>query len=466
MSTPHSGTGCNVIVVEDDVALRQTICEYLERAGHGVRTASGVEEGWRLLVEEPADALIADLMLPDGTGVDLLARARELYPSLAAIVMTGFGSLESAVESMRLGAADYLSKPFSMLELERALQRAIRGDRRPATVVADRPVAGTPDERIIGRSPSMTPLFEMLDKLSQVDSTVLITGESGVGKELVVHELHARHPQRGAGPLVAVHCGAIPESLIDSELFGHCRGAFTGADRDRPGRFELAHGGTLFLDEVGTMRPETQVRLLRVLQSRHILRVGGCRSIPVDVRVVAASNEDLALKVERGEFREDLYYRLNVIPLAIPPLRARRSDIPLLASHFASRTAARARLPPKEISQEAMRALMSHEWPGNVRELENVIEYATVMSGGRPRIETEDLPFGRSPSQDAPEIPLHVGAEGLDFRSVVSEVEKNLILQSLELAGGNKARAAQLLDLKRTTFIEKLKRIREGVPTG
>jgi transcriptional regulator with PAS, ATPase and Fis domain len=264
---------------------------------------------------------------------------------------------------------------------------------------------------------------------------------------------------------VPVHCGAVPENLIESELFGHVRGAFTGADRDKPGRFELADGGTLFLDEIGTMRADLQVKLLRVLQTRQVQRVGGTKSIPVDVRVVAATNDDLKAKVDRGEFREDLYYRLNVIPISIPALRDRRSDIPLLTAHFVAKYAHRNNLPAKEVAQEAMRLLMRHDWPGNVRELENAIEYATVMSGGRAKIDATDLPAELTRTADVPVLPYQVTEDGLDFRSVVSEIERNLITQSLELTNGNKARAAQLLDLKRTTFVEKLKRIQQGKPT-
>jgi transcriptional regulator with PAS, ATPase and Fis domain len=298
-----------------------------------------------------------------------------------------------------------------------------------------------------------------------VDSTVLITGESGVGKELIVQALHYRHPMRKNGKLVAVHCGAIPENLIESELFGHTRGAFTGADRDKAGRFEMADGGTLFLDEIGTMRQDLQVKLLRALQSRQIQRVGGTGPIPVDVRVIAASNEDLKAKVDRGEFREDVFYRLNVIPIHVPPLRERRSDVPLLAAHFVAKYCHANKLPPKEISQDAMRALMRHDWPGNVRELENTIEYATVMSGGRTLLEPADLPAELNGAPLSSVLPYTLTEEGINFRSMVSEMERNLILQSLELTGGNKARAAQLLELKRTTFVEKLKRIQKGVPT-
>lgn len=451
----------NIVVAEDDRSLLPIIVDYLGQLGHRVRSASGAERAWEMLTENPADVLITDLKLPGMTGLDLLRQAREHYPHLVVIVMTGFATINSAVEAMRDGAADYLPKPFAMTQLRLAVERAVAHRRlqEENTRLRSEIKQLTSFDRIIGKSPAMQRVFSLLEKVCQVDSTVLIAGESGVGKELIVQALHYRHPVRKTGKLIPVHCGAIPENLIESELFGHVKGAFTGADRDKPGRFEMADGGTLFLDEIGTMRPDLQVKLLRVLQTRLVQRVGGTKSVPVDVRVVAASNEDLKAKVVRGEFREDLYFRLCVIPITVPPLRERRSDIPLLAAHFSAKYASRNSLPPKEISQEAMRALTRYEWPGNVRELENAMEFATVMSAGRTMIEAGDLPIDSGEDGSSAVVPYQLTEDGLDFRSVVSEVEKNLILQSLEITGGNKARAAQLLTLKRTTFVEKLKRI-------
>jgi DNA-binding NtrC family response regulator len=466
--TPLASTDrLEIIVAEDDDSLREMVVDFLSGLGHHVRHSERAERAWEMMNDEPADVLITDLKLPGKNGQDLLLETREHYPDLIVVVMTGFASIHSAVEAMRSGAADYLPKPFAMPQLKLAIDRAV--DRRRLveenTRLKSELMARTKFDRIIGKSPPMEQVFRLLEKVSEVDSTVLISGESGVGKELVVQALHYGHPVRKSGRLVPVHCGAVPENLIESELFGHVRGAFTGADRDKPGRFELADGGTLFLDEIGTMRSDLQVKLLRVLQTRQVQRVGGTKSIPVDVRVVAATNEDLKAKVDRGEFREDLFYRLNVIPINIPALRDRRPDVPLLAGHFVAKYAHRNNLPAKEIAQEAMRLLMRHDWPGNVRELENAIEYATVMSGGRPRIEATDLPVELTRTADIPVLPYQVTEDGLDFRSVVSEVERNLITQSLELTNGNKARAAQLLDLKRTTFVEKLKRIQQGKPT-
>ncbi|MBP7149150.1 MAG: sigma-54-dependent Fis family transcriptional regulator [Acidobacteria bacterium] len=454
----------NIVVAEDDPGLLGTVVEYLTQLGHQVRGGANGERAWEMLIEEPADVLVTDLKLPGMGGLDLMRQARTHYPNLVVLMMTGFASVHSAVEAMREGASDYLPKPFALAHLKFALERAVENRRlreensRLKTELLER----TSFERIIGKSPAMQRVFQLLDKVAQVDSTVLITGESGVGKELIVQALHYRHPSRKGHKLVAVHCGAIPENLIESELFGHVRGAFTGADREKPGRFELAKGGTLFLDEIGTMRPDLQVKLLRVLQTRQITRVGGTVPIPIDVRVVAATNEELRAKVDRGEFREDLFYRLNVIPVFVPPLRERRSDIPLLASHFVAKYAHRNNLPAKEIAQETMRMLMRHDWPGNVRELENAIEYATVMSASRMHLEPADLPMELNGGSVPSTLGYQVTEDGLNLRTVVSELERNLILQSLELTNGNKARAAQLLDLKRTTFVEKLKRIQRG----
>jgi DNA-binding NtrC family response regulator len=454
----------NIVVAEDDPGLLNVIVTYLTEQGHLVRGAQTAEAAWELMLEEPADLLITDLKLPQLGGHDLMRRTREHYPSAIVIIMTGFATVHSAVEAMRDGAADYLPKPFAMAQLHFAIERVFdtRRLREENSRLRTELLERVSFDQIVGKSSSMQRVFQLLEKVSQVDSTVLITGESGVGKELIVQALHYRHPERKNKPLVAVHCGAIPENLIESELFGHMRGSFTNAERDKPGRFELAEGGTLFLDEVGTMSADVQVKLLRALQSREIMRIGATRPTQVNVRVVAATNEDLKAKVDRGQFREDLFYRLNVIPIAVPPLRERRADIPLLAAHFVAKYAHRNKLPSKEISQEAMRELMRHDFPGNVRELENAMEYATVMSGPRTVISLSDLPREMADDSAPVHHAIHVTEDGIDLRAIVSELEKNLILQSLELTGGNKARAAALLDLKRTTFVEKWKRIQRG----
>jgi DNA-binding NtrC family response regulator len=321
------------------------------------------------------------------------------------------------------------------------------------------------DVAFVAVSASMLQAVDRLRKVAPLDTTVLLTGESGTGKEVAARFLHSNHPRRRGGPFVCVHCGAIPDGLLESELFGHLKGAFTSADRDRTGKFELAHGGTLFLDEISTMKPEAQVRLLRVLQERRVSRVGGGESRPVDVRVVVASNQDLKALLQSGGFRLDLYYRISAFPVELPPLRERPADLVALVEVLSRRIAARIGLEePKPFTAEALRAMSAYHWPGNVRELENTIEYASILSSLRDQIGIEDLPeeiSGAPPSARASGAGVMVTDQGLSFRSAVSSLERDLILQSMRLADGNKARAAELLDLKRTTFLEKLRRLEE-----
>ncbi len=318
------------------------------------------------------------------------------------------------------------------------------------------------------------PMIRVLKKLRQVaglDTNVLLSGESGTGKEVAARYLHNNHPIRKNGPFVCVHCGAIPDTLLESELFGHIRGSFTGADRDRAGKFEEADGGTLFLDEISTMKPEAQVRLLRVLQDRQVTRIGASAGKQVDVRVVAASNQDLQSRIAQGEFRLDLFYRINTFPVTIPPLRERVCDIAPLADAFASKVAAKLGLnPPKHFTTDALRLLSTYEWPGNVRELQNAVEYASIVSEDREAIGPEDLPeeiSGIAEAAPAASPGVRVTEDGISLRSAVGNLERELILQSMRIADGNKARAAELLDLKRTTFLEKLRRMeQEGIALG
>ncbi len=306
-----------VVIAEDDPALRELLVRALDAAGFSVRGAGNGEEAMQLLLDAPPDIFVTDVKLPDTNGIELMAACRERYPELSVIVMTGFASVHSAVEAMKQGAADYLPKPFTTAQLRFAIERVIRT--RELKIENQRLRSELRDKKsyteIIGKSDPMQRVFALMERVKLVDSTVLVTGESGSGKELIVRALHKGHPTRGEKPLVEVHCGAIPSDLIESELFGHAKGSFTGADRDKVGKFEAANGGTIFLDEVSTMPADLQVKLLRVLQTRSIQRVGETRSIPVDVRVIAASNEDLKSLVAAGRFREDLFYRLNVIPL-------------------------------------------------------------------------------------------------------------------------------------------------------
>ena len=322
-------------------------------------------------------------------------------------------------------------------------------------------------EFVVGSGP-MTRVVERLRKVARLDTTILIQGESGTGKEVAARFLHENHPARRQGPLVSVHCGAIPDTLLESELFGHVRGAFTGAERDRVGKFEQANGGTIFLDEISTMSPEAQIRLLRVLQERRVTRIGSTESKPVDVRVVVATNQDLKPRIDDGQFRLDLYYRINTYPVSLPPLRERPADIPPLVERFASDVAGRLGLEcPRRFSPEALRALSAHDWPGNVRELQNAVEYASIeCPEGEPVLqhhlppEMAGIDLATAPASTS----LVVTEDGVSLRTAVTNLERELILQSLRLADGNKARAAELLELKRTTFLEKLRRLEQDGP--
>ena len=401
--------------------------------------------------------------MPRVDGRQILDEALARYPDIIAVVITGYGTVREAVEVTRQGAEGFITKPFQFEELRHELNTAIERRRLRAENAYLR--AQLRDrysiDGMIGRTPVMTRLFELLETVAATTSTVLITGETGTGKELVARGIHDSSPRR-AQKFVAINCSAIPETLLEAELFGHVRGAFTGAVANRQGRLEQAHRGTLFLDEIGTMSPALQAKLLRVLQSREFERVGDAQTIKVDVRIVAATNSDLKKMVEAGTFREDLYYRLNVIPIRLPALRERRADIPLLAQHFLDRLA-KDSTPPRgrvTISQEAQQALMAFEWPGNVRHLENVIERAFSLSPGRAQIEASDLPEEVVRAQcPQPAEAVELPESGTDLDDEVARYEHGRIRQALERTRGNKRQAAELLGLKRTTLIEKLKRL-------
>jgi DNA-binding NtrC family response regulator len=385
--------------------------------------------------------------------------------------------VKDAVEAIKRGASDFVTKPFQFDELLHALNSTMEQRRLKAenAYLRSQLQERYRFEGLIGRSPAMRELFQLLETVSSSASTILITGETGTGKEVVARAIHHNSPRR-AQRFVALNCGAIPETLLEAELFGHVRGAFTGAIGTRQGRLEQAHKGTLFLDEVGTMSPGMQMKLLRVLQEREFERIGDSHTIKVDVRVVGATNSDLLKMVATGTFREDLFYRLNIIPISLPPLRDRREDIPILVQHFLKKFAAaesslRALEPSSSraaessgraftISQQAMRCLMSYSWPGNVRQLENAIERAVALSGGRTQIETSDLTSEIVQASEPAHAPdLRLPEDGIDFQSYVSRIEHELIRRALEKTGGNKGQASKLLNLKRTTLVEKLKRL-------
>jgi DNA-binding NtrC family response regulator len=452
----------HLLIVDDEKPLREAVAERLSDHGFVVEQADSGEEALRRLTDFAYDVLITDLRLPGIDGRQVLDAALERYPDIVPIVITGYGTVKDAVDAIKQGAADFITKPFQFDALLHVLNSAMEQRRLKSENAYLRSQL---QERyridgLVGRSRVMRDLFQLLEIVAATSSTVLITGETGTGKELAAKAIHhnsARHTQR----FLAINCSAIPETLLEAELFGHVRGAFTGAIATRQGRFEQANKGTLLLDEVGTMSPALQAKLLRVLQEREIERVGDSHTIKIDVRVIAATHSDLAKMVAEGSFREDLYYRLNVIPIKLPPLRERRDDIPLLVQHFLQHFSSDAGRGPLTMSQEGMRRLMAYHWPGNVRQLENVIERSIAFSQGRPQVEVQDLSSEAYSGQTPPESSADVSFpdEGLDFDRYISTIERSLIKQSLERTGGNKRQAAKLLNLKRTTLVEKLKRL-------
>jgi DNA-binding NtrC family response regulator len=451
----------HLLIVDDEGALRSAIAERLADHGFAVEQAGSGEEALQRLAEFAFDILITDLRLPGINGREVLDAALERYPDLIAIVITGYGTVKDAVDAIKQGAADFVTKPFQFDALLHVVQSALEQRRLKSENAYLRSQL---EERyridgLVGQSRVMRDLFQLLETVAATSSTVLITGETGTGKELAARAIHHNSARR-ANRFVALNCSAIPETLLEAELFGHVRGAFTGAVGARQGRVEQAHKGTLFLDEVGTMSPSLQSKLLRVLQEREFERVGDSHTVKIDVRVIAATHSDLTKMVADSSFREDLFYRLNVLPVQLPPLRDRREDIPLLVQHFLQRLAADNGRGEMSVSQDAMRRLMAHRWPGNVRQLENAVERALAFSKGRSHIDVQDLP---------PEVQNQTGIvegadtwlpeDGIDFERYIESVELALIKRSLERTRGNKRQAARLLNLKRTTLIEKLKRL-------
>jgi DNA-binding NtrC family response regulator len=454
----------HLLLVEDEAPLRAAIAEQLADRGYHVEQVDSGEAAIERLSDFAFDIIVTDLRLPGIDGAAVVDAAIERYPDIIAIVVTGYGTVKDAVAALKRGARDFVSKPFQIDELLHSLESALEQRRLRSENAYLRAQL---DERyrfqqgIIGKSRPMMRLFQLLETVSVTNSTILVTGETGTGKEVVARAIHQHGPRR-LHRFVALNCSAIPETLLEAELFGHVRGAFTGAVGNRQGRLEQSHRGTLFLDEVGTMSPALQMKLLRVLQEREFERVGDTHTIKVDVRVIAATNSDLRKMVADGQFREDLFYRLNVIPVTLPPLRDRKEDIPLLVQHFLEkyRQDGGANSAASTVSQEGMRRLMAYQWPGNVRQLENAIERAVAFSGGRTAIDVGDLPPEVQQSQDAPLVTsVALPEDGLDFDRFISNIERELINLSLERTGGNKGQAARLLNLKRTTLVEKLKRL-------
>ena len=436
-----------LLLAEDDRELRSFLAEVLEEAGYEVAAFSTADAALREVTADRAvDLVITDLIMPGMRGHELLNEIRSKRPELNVIVITAFGSIDSAIELVKAGAYDYLTKPFGTDELLLGVERALEESRLRREVAELTRAAfsgGGAPAGFIGASRSIREVFHLIQRAGPSGHTVLITGESGTGKELVARALHDASGRRA---FVVANCAAFPENLLETELFGHERGAFTGADRDKPGLFEAAHGGTLFLDEVGDLPASLQPKLLRALENGEVRRVGSTRARTVDVRVIAATNKDLEREVEQGRFRDDLYWRLNVIPIHVPPLRERTADIPLLAEHF---------LADRRLSTEALALLTGYPWPGNVRELRNAIERAMTLAAA-DEIRADDLP--ERIRRAVPSAPLI--ADGSRRQASLRDVEREYILEILRQVGGNKSRAAEILGLDRKTLYRKLEEYR------
>jgi two-component system, NtrC family, response regulator PilR len=435
------------LIVDDEQGIRQLLTLVFERAGHQVRAAENGRRALEMLRAEPADLIISDVKMPDIGGIELLSAARELLPDVAVVMMTAFATVETAREAFKLGADDFIQKPFDVEELKliaaKALEKLdlVRENRAFKRAQHERGKLGN----IIGRSERMQAVYQMIETVAEVPSTVLVTGESGTGKELVARAIHDLSP-RAEKPFVSINCGAFTETLLESELFGYVKGAFTGANTNRKGLFEAAHRGTIFLDEIGEMSPAMQVKLLRVLQERKVRPVGAHEETETDTRVIAATNRDLSAMVKDSSFREDLFYRISVIPIELPPLRERREDIPELAEHFAQKFC-RQTGRSLSINEKALRLLEAYSWPGNVRELEHTIERAVALE------RTDAIQPDRLPEQITNFNPARVAAafdlpdEGINIVAHLDQLEKTYVLEALRRTGGNQTRAAELLHL-------------------
>jgi two-component system response regulator HydG len=452
----------NILIVDDNETMREGMAAVVRRMGHKVTCCASGKEALLAFRKEPADFVVTDLRMEGMDGVEVLRQVRALDPDCPTMIVTAFGTVEAAVEAMKLGAMDFLTKPFSpevvRLKVERALEvRAMRrlSERLSAENEHLRRAEGGRYGEMVGSTEAMRRVFDAIERVARADTAVAIYGESGTGKELVARAIHARS-KRSDGPFIKVNCGALAESLLESELFGHERGAFTGAVKRKLGRLELADGGTLFLDEIGEISPAMQVKLLRVLQEREFERVGGEQTIKVDIRVISATHRDLQKLIEKGLFREDLFYRIQVVPITVPPLRERKADIPELAAHFVAKLAPRVNPQVTGIEEEALLRLMAYPFPGNVRELENVIEQALVFTEGT-RITGSALPAAiRGDAAGAG--PLSIPQGPLALPEILEDLERQLILKAYEQAKGVKTETARLLGIKTSALYYKLEK--------
>ena len=448
-----------ILIVDDDPEILDVIADVLRQAGYEVDQAEDGRRAIRRIENDFYDLVITDLNLPKVDGMKVLQYVVDQSPETMCIILTGYGTIRGSVEAIKMGAFDYISKPVKSDEILIVVEKALkyRQLERENILLKQQLRKKYRFENFIGDSKPIQKVFELIERVADTDSTVLITGESGTGKELIAKAIHYNSYRRD-NPMVVINCGAIPEELLESELFGHEKGAFTGAHKMRVGRFELANGGTIFLDEIGDMSPNLQVKLLRVLQEQKFERVGGTRTLEIDVRIIAATNKNLISAVNKGTFRQDLYYRLNVIPMKVPPLRHRTEDIPLLVDFFMKKFKKRKRKRICEFAQDTVGCLLEYGWPGNVRELENLVERLVILSNG-DTIEIEDIPEsikGKGSKLDSVEV--RIPNDGIVFDQAVEEYEKKLILQALGETNWVKTKAAKLLNINRTTLIEKMKK--------
>ncbi len=448
-----------ILLVEDEEYLRENLSEILELHGYKVLAVPSGEVAIEMARKSSCDVVLTDLKLPGIGGIEVIRCIKNINPDTACIILTGFGSIESAVDAMRAGAFTYLKKPFEKSELLVTIEKAFEvHSLKEENSKLKKEIKKNSTSAIIGTSAEIQKVRDLIEKVADTDSTVLILGESGTGKELVARALHYGS-SRSTKPFVPINCGAIPEDLLESELFGYEKGAFTGAIATKIGRFEAADCGTVFLDEIGDMSPGLQVKILRVLQEKEFERVGGRNTIKVDIRVVAATNQDLELAVEEKRFRKDLFYRLNVIPINLPSLRQRHEDIRVLLDHFIEKISGRRKKSIKGVTPEAIKIFEAHDWPGNIRELENLVERLMVLKDEDSFINQKDLPDKiKKSNAEHKNGEIALPPDGIDFNMVVDNFEKKLIMNALKQVNGVKKKAAEYLNINRTTLIEKMKR--------
>ncbi len=449
----------NVLVIDDEEVLQDVLTHLLRREGHSTFSALSGEEGLEVLEREEVDLVLLDLMLPGINGHDVLREIRQRDPDQVVVVITAFSSIESAIAAMREGAFHYIPKPFKNEEVLLTVRKGLEQRRlaRENRSLKEQLRQRYGFDNIIGKSKPMQQVYELVQLAAPAKSNILILGESGTGKELVAKSIH-HHSRRAQGPFVTVNSGSMPADLLESNLFGHVKGAFTGAISNKKGLFETATGGSIFFDEIGNIPLDTQSKLLRLIQEKEFMRLGGVETLKADVRIIAATNADIQAQVQAGLFREDLYYRLNVITVTLPPLRKRTEDIRLLAQHFLAQYARENEKALAEISPAAMEMLLDYHWPGNVRELENVIERAVVLSTGEV-LDVDLLPSSVRRGEGAPLAPAALPASGIALKDAVSDYERQLIVKALQASGGVQKRAAELLQVKPTTLHEMMKRL-------